>query len=55
MGELQTAEMGTLTPADYLSCANRKIMGLNFRLTSSDGTGVTLGGQVNFSLMFLSE
>ena len=55
MGELQTAEFTSLTPADYLSCANRVIKGLDFRLTSADGTTIDLGGDTSFTLVFLDE
>ena len=55
MGDLQTAEMNALTPADYLSCSNKVIKGLDFRLTSADGTNLEMGGDVSFSLLFFAE
>lgn len=55
MGEYQTAELGALTSADYASCAGKTIKGLDFRLTSADGTLIDLGGEVSFSIVFLSE
>ena len=55
MGGLQTAEMSALTPADYLSCSNKVIKGLDFRLTSADGTHLEMGGDVSFSLVFLAK
>ena len=55
MGELQTEEMSALTPADYLSCSNKVIKGLDFRLTSADGAHLKMGGDVSISLAFLAE
>ncbi len=55
MGELQPADLGALTSADYARCANKAIKGLDSKLTSADGTLIDLDWEISFSVVLLPE